>query len=82
MGELAGLGASYVGEIEKEIVGAAESGDESVSAPNDGAPPTIRLLTGGVEAAPPRVEPAGPSKNFGAQKDDFYPTELHPGHER
>jgi hypothetical protein len=70
--------AAYVAEMERDLAAT----DASSPAPANGAAPAqIRPLHGTGELAPQHTTPGTP-KDFGAEKDDFYPTELHPRHER
>jgi hypothetical protein len=74
--------ASYVGEMERDLAAADAS---SPTPANGGAPAqpqrVLRPLPGTGDPVPQHTTPATP-KDFGAEKGDFYPTELHPRHER
>ena len=68
---------SYNEGLEGQLAGQHTAG--ASAAPVAAGAPVKQLRNEAVAAAP--VE-AGPGKEFGATKDDFYPTERHPGPRR
>jgi hypothetical protein len=69
---------SYNEDLEGQLAGRHAAG--AAAAPSAAAGAPVKQLRNEAVAAAP-VE-AGPGKEFGATKDDFYPTERHPGPRR